>query len=59
LAGLPVVIRNFSWTLLVLLFIFAVDAFVILPLISTKHGCKEYPQKDLCLWMKLKDKSAG
>ena len=59
LAGLPVVIRNFSWTLLVLLFIFAVDAFVILPLISTKHGCKECPQKDLCPWMKLKGKSAG
>ena len=53
LAGLPVVIRNFSWTLLVLLFIFAVDAFVILPLISTKHGCKECSQKDMCTWVKI------
>lgn len=56
LAGLPVVIRNFSWTLLILLFFFIVDAFVILPLISTKHSCKECPQKDLCPWMKLKGK---
>ena len=59
LAGLPVVIRSFSWTLLALLVIFALDAFVVLPLISTKHGCKECPQKDLCPWMKLRGKSAG
>ena len=54
LAGLPVVIRSFSWTPLVLLIIFALDAFVVLPLVSTKHGCRECPQKDLCPWMKLK-----
>jgi hypothetical protein len=39
LAGLPVVVRHFSWILLILLIVFAIDAFVILPLISTKHGC--------------------
>jgi hypothetical protein len=54
LAGVPLVIRSFSWPLLVLLVIFALDAFVVLPLVSTKHGCKECPQKDLCPWMKLK-----
>jgi len=56
LAGLPVVVRSFSWTLLVLLLVFALDAFAVLPLISTKHGCKECPQKDLCPWMKLRGK---
>jgi hypothetical protein len=59
LVGLPIIMRNFSWTLLVLLFIFTLDAFVVLPLISTKHGCKECPQKDLCPWMKLRGKPAG
>jgi hypothetical protein len=52
LAGLPVVIRSFSWALLVLLVMFSLDAFVVLPLVSTKHGCRECPQKELCPWMK-------
>ena len=54
LAGLAVVIRSFSWTLLVLLVVFAVDAFVVLPLLSVKHGCKGCPQKKRCPWMKIK-----
>jgi len=58
-AGLPVVIYSFSWMLLVLLVIFALDAFVILPLISTKHGCKECPQKNMCPWIKLTGKSTS
>ena len=59
LVGVPLVIRSFSWTLLVLLVIFALDAFVVLPLVSTKHGCKECPQKDSCPWMKHKGKPAA
>jgi hypothetical protein len=58
LAGVPVVIRSFSWPLLILLVVFALNAFVVLPLVSTKHGCKECPQKDLCPWMKSKSKFA-
>ena len=34
--------------------VFAVDAFVVLPLLSVKHGCKGCPQKDVCPWMKIK-----
>ncbi len=52
LVGVPVIISRFSWLFLALIVIFAVDAFIILPLISTKHGCKECPQKDTCPWMK-------
>ncbi|MBN1973080.1 MAG: hypothetical protein JW787_05540 [Sedimentisphaerales bacterium] len=59
LAGLPAVVGRFSWLLLILLIIFAIDAFVILPLVSTKHGCKECPQKDSCPWMKHKIKPAA
>jgi hypothetical protein len=51
LFGVIVVVRSFSWSLLILLIIFAVDAFIILPLLSRKHGCSECPQKDDCPWM--------
>ena len=56
LAGGPVLVSRFSWLLLVLLIIFALDAFVVLPLVSTQHGCKECPQKVTCPWMKRKMK---
>jgi hypothetical protein len=59
LAAVPVLLKNFSWPLLALLILFAIDAFIILPLISTKHGCKECPQKYTCPWMKAKSKSAA
>lgn len=54
LAGIPFIIRSFSWMMLILLVVFSLVAFVILPLVSTKHGCKECPQKDSCPWMKRK-----
>ena len=57
--GVVPLIRSFSLPLLVLLVIFAINAFVILPLLSTKHGCKECPQKDTCPWIKYIVKPAG
>lgn len=58
-AGVVPLIRNFSLPLLVLLIVFAINAFIILPLVSTKHGCRECPQKETCPWMKSTVKSAG
>ena len=57
LVGVPLVIRSFSWLLLVLLIIFVLEAFIILPLVSTKYGCKECPQKNSCPWMKHKSET--
>lgn len=54
LVGVPVLVTSFSVTLFVLMVVFALDAFVILPLFSTKHGCKECPQQDSCPWMRSK-----
>ncbi len=54
LVGIPVLVTSFSLTLLVLTVIFALDSFLILPLFSTKHGCKECPQQDSCPWMRKK-----
>ena len=56
LAGGPALVSRFSWSLLVLLIIFALDAFIVLPLVSVRHGCKECPQKVTCPWMKRKVK---
>ena len=52
LVGVITLIGAFSIGLLALLIVFAVDAFVLLPLLSTKHSCKECPQRDSCPWMK-------
>ena len=54
LAGVPAVIHSFSWALVVLLIVFAVDAFVVLPVFSIKHGCKSCPQKECCPWMQIR-----
>jgi hypothetical protein len=59
LVGVPFVIRSFSWALLVLLVVFALDAFVVLPLVSRKYGCKGCPQKETCPWMKDKSIEAS
>ncbi len=56
LVGVSFVIRSFTWTLLVLLILFAFDAFIILPLVSRKYGCKGCPQKKSCPWMKNESK---
>jgi hypothetical protein len=51
-AGVIFLAHKFSWPVLILLVAFAVDAFVVLPLHSKKHGCAECPQKDRCPWMR-------
>lgn len=55
-AGVVFAVRGFSWSFLVLLIVFALDAFVVLPLFSTRHGCTDCPQKDSCPWMGHRDK---
>jgi len=44
--------KSYSWPLIVIVMVFIVESFVILPLVSKKHGCVECPQKDECPWMK-------
>ncbi len=51
IAGVGFLIQKFSILVLVLLILFAIDAFIILPLVSRKSGCAECPQKDQCPWM--------
>jgi hypothetical protein len=55
IAGVVFIVRNFSWLEATLLVVFAVVAFVVLPLVSKRHSCTNCPQKDLCPWMGGKD----
>jgi hypothetical protein len=43
--------RSFSWLLVGLISAFIIESWVILPIVSRKHGCIECPQKDQCPWM--------
>jgi len=45
---------DFSIWMLALIILFAINSFVILPLLSTKYGCAHCPQKDTCPWMRHK-----
>ncbi len=52
-AGVVACCREFSWLTMVLTAAFVADAWVVLPLVSRRHGCSECPQKDSCPWMGL------
>ncbi len=53
LAGVIFLILGFSFWMLGIVLLFAINSFAILPLISRKYGCAHCPQKDTCVWMKL------
>ena len=45
-------ITDFSWGLLALLAVFCIEAFVVLPLTSKRHGCARCPQRGNCPWIR-------
>ena len=49
---------NYSVGMLALLVAFALDAFIVLPLVSRIYGCAHCPQKEDCPWMGGKAKEA-
>jgi cobalamin synthase len=51
IAGIAFYIRYRSQGMLVLLIVFVIDAFVLLPLVSRLYGCGHCPQKTDCPWM--------
>jgi hypothetical protein len=51
IAGVVFAVHSFSWSMVVLLVVFALVAFVFLPLFSKRHSCTNCPQQDLCPWM--------
>ena len=51
IAGVVFLVLSFSWLVVILLVVFALVAFVFLPLFSKRHSCTHCPQKELCPWM--------
>ena len=51
--------HSFSWQVAGLMAAFAIDAYVILPLLSKRHSCAECPQRDECPWMARRKPAAG
>ena len=49
--------KDFTGLLFIVSVLFAVDAFIVLPLVSRIYGCAHCPQKDACPWMKTQDQS--
>ncbi|NCP34314.1 MAG: hypothetical protein COZ06_33145 [Armatimonadetes bacterium CG_4_10_14_3_um_filter_66_18] len=43
-------VRSFAPSMAVLLGIFVLDAYILLPWLSKGHGCKDCPQRSLCPW---------
>lgn len=59
LAGLVLLLTRFSWLALVLLVLFCVVAFVILPYISNQHSCKNCENASQCPWRRGKSLPAS
>ncbi len=57
-AGIIFLLKNFSLWLLFFVVLFAIDAYLVLPLLSRKYGCAHCPQKSTCPWMKKESKYA-
>ena len=49
--GSVVALSSFRWPIVILLGVFILDSFVLLPLISRGRGCNECPQKEACPWI--------
>ncbi len=52
IAGVIFLFQKFSLLLLLLVVFFAIDAYLLLPLLSRKYGCAHCPQKNTCPWMR-------
>jgi hypothetical protein len=48
--GVTALVRSFNWPLLALVCLFALDAYVILPLVSRQDSCGSCPQREICPW---------
>ena len=51
LAGVYGMARSFSSAILILLVVFMVISYAVLPLLSKKHGCLNCPNRERCPWM--------
>lgn len=50
-AGVTALTRSYDGWLLGLVVAFAINSFVLLPLLAKRHSCGDCPQRDGCPWM--------
>jgi hypothetical protein len=50
--AVPALWSGFSWPVALLLGVFVLDGFVLIPLLSKGHGCKQCPQRAMCPWIR-------
>jgi hypothetical protein len=50
-AGIIYLLKDFTLSLLSVVVLFVVDAYLVLPLLSRKYGCAHCPQRSTCPWM--------
>lgn len=55
IAGVAFLVRHYDLSLLILLLVFVVDAFILLPLVSRLYSCGHCPQSHDCPWMIRKE----
>jgi hypothetical protein len=48
--GVIALVRAFTWPLFALVCLYALDAYVILPLVSKRDSCGGCPQREICPW---------
>ncbi|MHC4519943.1 MAG: hypothetical protein ACYTAS_15245 [Planctomycetota bacterium] len=51
MAAVPAIIVDFRWGLAILVLVFVVEAFAVLPWVSLRYGCRDCPQREGCPWM--------
>jgi hypothetical protein len=51
IVGIYRLVLGFSANLLLLVLVFALVGFIVLPLVSRRYGCNDCPQKETCPWM--------
>jgi hypothetical protein len=49
--GIVFLIRDYSFSLLLLILLFFINSFIVLPLLARLYGCGHCPQKNDCPWM--------
>lgn len=55
IGGIIQIAIDFSWLLLIMILIFVVIAFIILPIESKKYSCRHCKQQSLCGWGRKKN----
>jgi hypothetical protein len=58
-AGVVALVQSFNGWLLGLVGVFAVNSYVVLPLLAQRHSCGDCPQREGCPWMSAKQSPRG